>query len=274
MYQITRDYIRKGNSRSGQRIAKVRFIVSHDTGNTGSTAYNNHNYFNKQQPSASAHTFIDDQYILEIIPITEKAWHVQYNKPKDNQLFGADSNDAAIGVELCWGGKIDFNKAYKRYVWYHAYLCKKFNLNPRKHIVGHYTLDPERRSDPLNAFKRYGITWKKFIDDVAKDFNVETSKQEPPKQVQPKPTQPKKEEDDMLERAVVYNSLADIPIAEEVAGRLNTVTVKRTVAERVQVAKELIVVGGSKNGLKADKFTVLSGEDRFETTAKVAAYLK
>ncbi len=172
MYVITRDYIKHGKSRSGQQIKKVLFIVSHDTGNPGSTAHNNRNYFNNQQPSASAHTFIDDKYILEIIPIYEKAWHVQYQKPTDNRMFGADANDAAIGVELCWGPGINFDEAYKRYVWYHAQLCKTFNLNPRKHIVSHKTLDPERKTDPDNALNRHGITWERFIDDVAKELEL------------------------------------------------------------------------------------------------------
>lgn len=165
-YEITREYIKNGNARSGQKINNVRFIVSHDIGNGGSTARANRNYFNNHQPSASAHTFIDDKEILEIVPLWEKAWHVQYNKPIDNRLFGDDANDCAIGVELCHGGSIDFNEAYKKYVCYHAYLCKQFALNPYKDIVGHYTLDPERRSDPLNAFKPHGISWTKFISDV------------------------------------------------------------------------------------------------------------
>jgi N-acetylmuramoyl-L-alanine amidase len=175
MYEITRDYIKFGKARSGKQIDKVKFIVAHDTGNEGSTAYQNRKYFNDHQPAASAHTFIDDKYILEIIPIYEKAWHVHYQKPYDNRLFGDDANDAAIGVELCWGGKINFQEAYKRYVWYHAYLCDAFNLDPRKHIVGHYQLDPERRTDPINAFKRYGVTWEKFINDVVKVFEDEFS---------------------------------------------------------------------------------------------------
>jgi N-acetylmuramoyl-L-alanine amidase len=176
MYEITRDYIKFGKARSGKQIDKVKFIVAHDTGNPGSTAYANRKYFNDHQPAASAHTFIDDKYILEIIPLYEKAWHVQYQKPYDNRLFGDDANDAAIGVELCWGGNINFEEAYKRFVWYHAYLCDAFNLDPRKHIVGHYTLDPERRTDPINAFKRYGITWAKFINDVVKVFESEFQK--------------------------------------------------------------------------------------------------
>jgi N-acetylmuramoyl-L-alanine amidase len=174
-YEITRDYIKFGKARSGQQIKKVKFIVAHDTGNEGSTAYQNRKYFNDHQPAASAHTFIDDKYILEIIPLYEKAWHVHYQKSFDNRLFGDDANDAAIGVELCWGGKINFTEAYKRYVWYHAYLCDAFNLDPRKHIVGHYTLDPERKTDPINAFKQYGVTWEKFINDVVKVFEDEFS---------------------------------------------------------------------------------------------------
>lgn len=169
MYQITRDYIKKGNARSGQPLVggKPRFIVAHDIGNGASTAYNNRSYFNNHQPSASAHTFIDDKYNLEIIPLTEKAWHVIYDVPTDNQMFGDDANDIAIGVELCWGGKINFAEAYKRYVWYMAYLCRTYGFDPRNKIVAHSTLDPARKSDPdKNAFAKNGVTWSQFINAV------------------------------------------------------------------------------------------------------------
>lgn len=165
-YDITRDYISHGNSRSGEKINDVKFIVSHDTGNPGASAYANRNYFDRVQPSASAHTFIDDKYILEIIPTDEKAWHVRYGVEKDDALYGEDANDAAIGVELTYGGDIDFWEAYRRYVWYHAYLVEKYNLNPRTDIIAHSSLDPSRRTDPQNALNRYGISWNEFIDDV------------------------------------------------------------------------------------------------------------
>ncbi|RFB17456.1 N-acetylmuramoyl-L-alanine amidase [Bacillus sp. HNG] len=263
MYHITKDYIRKGNSRSGQRINKVRFIVSHDTGNPGSTAYNNQRYFNNSQPSASAHTFIDDKYILEIIPLTEKAWHVQYNKPRDNQLFGADANDAAIGVELCHGGKINFNEAYKRYVWYHAYLCKKFNLQPQKHIVAHKTLDPQRRSDPESALNRYGVTWSKFINDVEKEFNNDGKKE----------LIGKKEEDDVLDKAILIGGFPDFAVAEVLAARIKAPIYTRAAYPGGKVTKELYVVGGSTAGLQADKVINLSGEDRFAVAEAVNKFL-
>ena len=96
MFPIERNYIGYGSSRPGIPLTKVRFIVSHDTGNPGSNAIGNRDYFNELQPKASAHTFIDDKTILEIIPINEVAYHVRYGVPTDNDLYGYDANKAAI----------------------------------------------------------------------------------------------------------------------------------------------------------------------------------
>lgn len=171
-YSINREYVTSKKSRTYQKAPRRDFLVAHDTGNPGSTARGNRAYFNSENKvSSSAHTFIDDKEILEIIPLDEKAWHVMYNRPEDNILFGGDSNDVGIGTELCYGGKIDFDKAYDMYIWYHAYLCKKYKLNPLTKIVGHYKLDPARRSDPINAFSKYGKTWGGFIADVMTYYN-------------------------------------------------------------------------------------------------------
>ncbi len=168
-YQIERNYISFGKSRSGQKINKVLFVVNHETANNNADADDHYRYFNRNGISASAHTFIDDKKILEIIPLDEKAWHVNYNKPVDNRMFGADANDVAIGVELCRTG--DFKQAYDRYVWYNAYLCHKFGLIPEKHLVQHSVLDPERRVDPESWLNPNGITWAHFIKDVRKYYN-------------------------------------------------------------------------------------------------------
>lgn len=84
----------------------------------------------------------------------------------------------------------------------------------------------------------------------------------------------KQEDDDMLEKAVVINSFNDYPAAEVLANALNAPVVTRVVAKKVQVAKELVVAGGTKDGLKADKFTVLSGHDRYDTAHKIDEYIK
>ncbi|QFT88968.1 Sporulation-specific N-acetylmuramoyl-L-alanine amidase [Bacillus sp. THAF10] len=82
-----------------------------------------------------------------------------------------------------------------------------------------------------------------------------------------------KEEPFMLERAIVINSAADYPVAEFLARFLKSPIHPRKNAEETQVAKEIFVVGGTQAGLKGTNFIVLSGENRFETAAKVKAYI-
>ncbi|AYB38383.1 peptidoglycan recognition protein family protein [Brevibacillus laterosporus] len=192
-YPIQTKYLTpRTKRRSGIPMNRVGFIVAHDTGNPGSTAFVNISYYQNtcNSMSASAHTFIDDTSICECIPATtgkpEKAWHVLYDVPLDNQWFGGDANDIAIGVELCYGEyrkngtikqKINDSEAYKRYVWYIAYLCYLYGLLPEQHIVGHCDLDPKRKLDPTkNAFSKMNITWKQFIQDVVKEYEVCSTK--------------------------------------------------------------------------------------------------
>ncbi|MDR9852870.1 N-acetylmuramoyl-L-alanine amidase [Paenibacillus sp. VCA1] len=117
--------------------------------------------------------FIDDTKILEIIPTgigpdpAEKAWHVLYNVKTDNERFGYDSNDAALGIELCYGSKINFAEAYKRFVWYLAFCCDKWGKNPSTHIASHKQLDPGRKLDCEQALFAGNKTFKDLIIDVA-----------------------------------------------------------------------------------------------------------
>jgi N-acetyl-anhydromuramyl-L-alanine amidase AmpD len=123
--------------------------------------------------SASAHVFIDDKEIVKCIPLSEKAWHVLYNKTIDNAMFGDDANDVAIGVELCYDSKnkkVNNRIAYQNYIEYIALLCHEFKLDPKTKIVGHMTLDPQRKTDPLNAFRFIPKTWEQFIKDVEKEL--------------------------------------------------------------------------------------------------------
>lgn len=156
--------------RSGQKLLGVKFIVCHDTGNLNSTAMQNVNYYIKSanEVQASAHVFIDDKDIIECIPLDEKAYHIRRSAEIDNSIYGVDAIDFALAPELCYFNDLERSKlAYKNYVDYIKELCTKYALNPTTAIVGHYTLDPLRRMDPLNAFKRINKTWQDFIKDVS-----------------------------------------------------------------------------------------------------------
>ncbi|MCP8968734.1 peptidoglycan recognition protein family protein [Ectobacillus ponti] len=165
-FPIEQSYISYGNSRPGRRVVKRRFVVAHDTGNPGSRAMGNRDYFEQNQPKSSAHTFVDDRQIVEIIPLDEVAYHVRYSVPADNERYGYDANNAAIGVELCYGGDVSFWDAYTRFTWYLAYLCQLYGLNPKTDIVSHKELDPKRKIDPVEVLSRQGISFRQFLNDV------------------------------------------------------------------------------------------------------------
>jgi len=131
-------------------MPSVQFIVAHDTGNPGSTARANVSYYenSRDQMSASAHLFVDDKEIIECVPAltgpAEKAWHVVYDTPIDNSIFGDDANDLAA-------------------------ICHRFDLNPITKITGHYIIDPKRKIDPQNSLKMIG----KNLVDLKKDVEAE-----------------------------------------------------------------------------------------------------
>ncbi len=158
--------------------APIRFLVAHDTGNPGSTAAANVAYFERSRNDmyASAHLFVDDREIIECIPLLtappEKAYHVRYDVPGDNSRYGVDANDAAGSIELCFGGSINNEEAYRRWVWVHAYACFVFGLNPAADIVGHHILDPQQRTDPVNALQTMNRTYDQFLIDVQREYEA------------------------------------------------------------------------------------------------------
>lgn len=192
-YKIEKKYLTTDTERRpGTKISKVGFIVAHDTGNPGSTADGNIRYYenSRNDMNASAHTFIDDKSIIECIPLLtgrpEKAWHVIYDVVTDNKRFGDDANDIAGGVELCWGKGINFEEAYKRYVWYLAYACHFFGLNPSTKVIGHELLDPKRKIDPSNGLKFGNKTYQQLLNDIVKEYNECTKSKTITKPVKPK----------------------------------------------------------------------------------------
>jgi len=156
----------------------VKFIVAHDTGNPNGTANGNVQYYERSRNdiSASAHLFVDDREIIECVPALtgppEKAWHVLYGAPADNSLYGFVANDTAIGLEYCYGTKINPDEAYIRYVWVMAFTCEKFSLDPRKAIVGHFFLDPLRKTDPVTGLAQSRRTYEQLLRDVVAEFTA------------------------------------------------------------------------------------------------------
>lgn len=181
-FPITVDLLPRGTRRRpGSPLPDgVKFLVAHDTGNPGSTARANVRYYKNSanEKPASAHFFVDDREVIECVPAfkqspPERALHVRDSVPIDNQLFGVNANDAALGVEYCYGGAINADEAYRRYVWLLAVLCWHYQLDPKRHIVGHYFLDPSRRSDPVTGLAHSRRSIEGLLHDVAQELAME-----------------------------------------------------------------------------------------------------
>lgn len=62
------------SNRNGE---KIKYIVIHDTGNTGVGADANahYNYFNSGDRQSSADYFVDDKQALRVVKDTNYSWH-------------------------------------------------------------------------------------------------------------------------------------------------------------------------------------------------------
>jgi len=175
------DLIRKNTKRRPfNSLKKVFFLVAHDVGVSGSTARNNVDFFKRtaNDEYASAHFFVDDAEAIMCIPTfeeAEEAYHVRRGVTYDNNTYGIDSIDGAIGVELCYfAGEQDRTKlAYKNYVSLLVDLIIYHNIT-EKDIVPHFQLDPTRRTDCNNALKYIGKDFNDLMEDVKMEYESRT----------------------------------------------------------------------------------------------------
>lgn len=180
-FEVIADYATLGSRRRPGRAIDpgVKFVVAHDTGNPGASARAHARFYRNDpnpQRTSSAHLFVDDREIVETVPALtrapEQALHVLYDRPLDNRLYGYDANRAAIGIEYCFGGGIDADEAYRRYVWTIAKVCNVFNLDPSRHVVGHQVLDPGRKTDPGQSLRRSGRSYELLLRDVVEMYRA------------------------------------------------------------------------------------------------------
>lgn len=126
MLPITR-MISKYNHYKGN---EPKYIVIHYTGNKKDSALNNAKYFNGGNRNASAHYFVDDTTIFQVVEDTNGAWHVGNTKTEVN-------NRNSIGIEMCCSGNYQVSaKTEANTIELVKYLMKKYNIpvaNVRTH---------------------------------------------------------------------------------------------------------------------------------------------
>lgn len=113
-----------------------KYIVIHYTGNKTDKAASNGNYFKDANRGASAHYFVDDTTVVQVVSENDTAWAVGRNYGSNN-LFGKCTNSNSISVEMCsTDGRIS-NATYQNTVALVKSLMKKYNIDAA-HVVRHW----------------------------------------------------------------------------------------------------------------------------------------
>lgn len=114
----------------------IKYIVLHYTGNATDTAKGNANYFKSVNRNASAHYFVDDNYVCQVVEDKDVAWAVGKNYGSNN-LFGTVTNNNSISVEMCSKNGRITDETFNNAVELVRQLMKKYNI-PVSNVVRHY----------------------------------------------------------------------------------------------------------------------------------------
>lgn len=139
------------SSRNGNTI---KYIVIHDTGNTTDTARNNANYFGGGNRNASAHYFVDNNEMVQVVEDTKSSWHCG----DGNGRYGI-TNQNSIGIEMCRVNNDVTSITEENTVELVKYLMKKYNISI-ENVVRHY--DASRKNCPSSFNKGNWKRWNEF----------------------------------------------------------------------------------------------------------------
>lgn len=111
------EHIPVSNKRPGMK-RRIKSIVVHNTANPNSTAENERDYLVNptNTSSTSFHMVVDENEIVEAIPVNEIAFHAGSN----------EGNREGIGIEICESG--NYEVAEENAVWMVAYLMKTYHI--------------------------------------------------------------------------------------------------------------------------------------------------
>ncbi len=138
-----------------------QYIVVHDTGNyrNSAGAMNHYNYFNSGNVGASAHYFVDDGLILQVVEDDDRSWHAGI-KYGENAPRKEVNNSNSIGIEICVNPDSDYNIAVENTLWLVKHLMELHNI-PVENVVSHY--EACLKTCPTSMSKDNWKLWKEFL---------------------------------------------------------------------------------------------------------------
>lgn len=145
-----------------------QYIVIHYTGNSTDTAKANANYFYNVNRKSSAHYFVDDTKVYEVVSPDNTSWAVGVNYGYNN-LFGKCTNYNSINIEMCsTKGKIS-DKTFANTVALTKKLMKTYAITQGR-VVRHYDVCSKICPGWKGWIGSNDNLWKKFKKELGKDY--------------------------------------------------------------------------------------------------------
>lgn len=136
----------------------VKYIVVHDTGNYNDSDEGNAKYFVTGTRNASAHYFVDDDSITQVVLDKDGAFHCG-----DGHGANGITNNNSLGIEMCRvNGTVTAQTESNTLELVRAKM-QKYNV-PIDRVVRHY--DASRKLCPYSFMANGWIRWTKFKNNL------------------------------------------------------------------------------------------------------------
>lgn len=143
---------------------KIEYIVIHYVGAV-SSAKANSDYFKNTYRGASAHYFVDENSIYQVVEEKDASWHCGAKFYKHLRCRNSNS----IGVEMCCfknNGKIDVSeKVVERTIELVKELMRKYNI-PVQNVLRHYDVTGKCCPAP---FVSNSARWSNFVSRLSQN---------------------------------------------------------------------------------------------------------
>ena len=169
--EIIKDITNTNRTISNNR--KIEYLVMHYVGAV-STARNNASYFKNTYRGASAHYFVDDNEIVQVVEDTDIAWHCG-----NDVYYNGARNSNSLSIEMCCyrmeNGNLNITAATEaRAIELAKELMKKYNIKI-ENVVRHY--DVTRKNCPA-PFVKDEERWENFKKKLQEQSTEETEEKD------------------------------------------------------------------------------------------------
>lgn len=159
-----------GNHTAGNTGRK--YIVIHYTGNNTDTAQANANYFAGGDRGASAHLFVDQSNVVEVVDLNNTAWAVGRNF--GGRLYGTVTNSNSISIEMCSNNGKIADQTFMNTVDLTKKLMAKYGIGI-DNVVRHYDVCAKQCPGWAGWLPNDERLWNEFKAQVKKGGTTSTT---------------------------------------------------------------------------------------------------